>query len=101
MKMHDFNNGYDDAIKCLRRLNDIRRLNNTAEDSVIYTCYAYIYAASGEFSFTIDGCNSIITTNDTCVKIKNYIDDKVNDITVIDIDSVAAVHYIFARTKKR
>lgn len=94
MKMHDFENGYDEAIKSLRKLN------NTAENSIIYMCYVYIYAASGEFSFTIGERNSTVSTNDTCIRIKNYIDDELKDIDVIDIASVAAVHYIFVRTKR-
>ena len=95
MKMHDFDNSYDEAIKSLKQLN------STAEDSIIYMCYVYIYAASGEFCFTIGQRTSIVGTNDTCVRVKSYIDDELKDIEVIDIASVAAIRYVFVRTKKK
>ena len=94
MKMHDFDNGYDDAIKWLRWLN------KTADKSVVYMCHAYIYSTNGDFSFTIDGRNTPIATNDTCVEVKNYIDNELSYMDVIDIASVVAVRYAFVRTKR-
>ena len=94
MKMYDFDNGYDEAVKSLKGLNQ------TADDSVIYKCCAYIYTAKGRFSFTIGGRESIVGTNETCIRIKNYIDNELSDMDVIDIASVLAVRYVFVSTKK-
>ena len=94
MKMHDFDNGYEEAIK------NLKRLNNTADDSVIYECYACISTTSSEFSFIIGKRKSIIGTNETCIRIKNYIDDEMIDMDIIDVSSITAVHYTFVCTKK-
>ena len=94
MKIYDFENGYDEAIKYLKWLN------NTADKSVVYICHVYVYSTNGEFSFTIDGRNTHIATNDTCVMVKNYIDDELSYMDVVDIASVVAIRYAFVCTKR-